>query len=409
MASNYMSDLRSDTLLSKVPAVTLYFWIIKVLCTTVGETAADFLNVNLNFGLTGTSLATGALLVIVLFFQFRASRYVPTIYWVTVALVSVFGTLITDNLTDKMGVPLEVTTIVFGAALALTFSVWYYNEKTLSIHSIHTRRREAFYWLAILFTFALGTASGDLMAESLGLGYAATGLIIAGLIALFAIGWRLKLNPVLSFWSIYILTRPLGASIGDYLSQSKDEGGLDLGASVTSYLFVAGIVALVAYLSITKRDMIGQNVDRAVAVDEQKGGLWQTVAVVAILTIAGGAFYHMRQLSLQDSDVSTQSTIGSTAPKTSPLGDLSTFRAITQDTLDKLNAGDQRGATTRIRDLETAWDNAEARLKPKNSAEWTKIDEKIDAALRQLRAVNPNPATEKTALQELLDGLTYSI
>ena len=405
MASNYMSDLRSDTLLSKVPAVTLYFWIIKVLCTTVGETAADFLNVNLNFGLTGTSLATGALLVIVLFFQFRASRYVPTIYWVTVALVSVFGTLITDNLSDKLGVPLEVSTLVFAAALALTFCVWYYNEKTLSIHSIVTRRREAFYWLAILFTFALGTASGDLMAESLGLGYAATGLIIAGLIALFAIGWRLKLNPVLSFWSIYILTRPLGASIGDYLSQSKDEGGLDLGASVTSYLFVAGIVALVAYLSITKRDMIGQNVDRAVAVDEQKGGLWQTVAVVAILTIAGGAFYHMRQLSLQDSDVSTQSTIGSTAPKTSPLGDLSTFRAITQDTLDKLNAGDQRGATTRIRDLETAWDNAEARLKPKNSAEWTKIDEKIDAALRQLRAVNPNPANEKTALQDLLDVL----
>ena len=239
------------------------------------------------------------------------------------------------------------------------------------------------------------------MAESLGLGYATTGLIIAGLIALFAIGWRLKLNPVLSFWSIYILTRPLGASIGDYLSQSKDQGGLDLGPSVTSYLFVAGIVALVAYLSITRRDTIGQNVDRAMAADEQKGGLWQTVAVVVILTIVGGAGYHMRQLSLQSADVSTQSMTGSA----SPLGDLSTFRTITQDTLDKLNGGDQQGATTRIRDLETEWDNAEARLKPKSPAEWTKIDDKIDEALRQLRAVNPNPATEKTALQDLLGVL----
>ena len=401
MASTSMTDQRADTLLSKVPAVTLYFWIIKVLCTTVGETAADFLDVNLNFGLRGTSVVTGVLLAIVLFFQFRARRYVPTIYWLTVALVSVFGTLITDNLTDKMGVPLEVSAIVFAVALALTFSVWYYNEKTLSIHSIHTRRREAFYWLAILFTFALGTASGDLMAESLGLGYATTGFIIAGLIALFAIGWRLKLNPVLSFWSIYILTRPLGASIGDYLSQSRDEGGLDLGPAVTSYVFVAGIVALVAYLSITRRDTIGQNIEEAEAADEQKGGLWQTVAVVVILTIVGGAGYHMRQLSLQSADASTQSMAGST----SPLGDLSPFRTITQDTLDKLDAGDQKGATTRIRDLETAWDKAEATLKPKSPAEWTKIDDKIDEALRQLRSVNPNPATEKTALQDLLDVL----
>jgi uncharacterized membrane-anchored protein len=402
MASDYMNDFRSDTLLSKVPAVTLYFWVIKVLCTTVGETAADFLDVNLNFGLTGTSLVTGALLAIVLFFQLRARRYIPSIYWLTVALVSVFGTLVTDNLTDKLNVPLEVSTIVFAAALAVTFSVWYYTERTLSIHSIRTRRREGFYWLAILFTFALGTASGDLMAESLGLGYAPTGLIIAGLIALFAIGWRLKLNPVLSFWCIYILTRPLGASIGDYLSQSRDQGGLDLGASVTSYLFVASIVVLVAYLSITKQDTIGQNFDQATAADEQKGGLWQTVAVVSILTIAGGAGYHMRQLSLQDADASMQSMTGST----SPLGDLSTFRTITQDTLDKLDAGDQRGATARIRDLETEWDKAEARLKPKDSAEWTKIDDTIDAALRQLRAVNPNAAKEKTALQELLGVLT---
>src|SRR5258706_2557425 len=186
--------------LSKVPEVTLYFWIIKVLCTTVGETVADFLDVNLNFGLTGTSLVTGALLAIVLFFQFRARRYIPSIYWLTVALVSVFGTLITDNLTDKIGLPLEVSTLLFGALLALTFLVWHAKEKTLSIHSIFTRRRETFYWLAILFTFALGTASGDLWGEKLGLGYLRTGLIVGRIIAAATIAWRLGLDAGRSRW-----------------------------------------------------------------------------------------------------------------------------------------------------------------------------------------------------------------
>ena len=165
------SSRPEQSLLSKVPEVTAYFWVIKVLCTTVGETAADFLNMNLNFGLSATSVVTGVLLVVALLFQFKAKKYLPSVYWVTVALVSVFGTLVTDNLTDQVGLPLEVSTILFGALLAVTFGVWYLNEKTLSIHSIRTRRREVFYWLAILFTFALGTASGDLMAEGLGLGY----------------------------------------------------------------------------------------------------------------------------------------------------------------------------------------------------------------------------------------------
>src|SRR5579872_4896000 len=158
-------------MLNKVPEVTIFFWIIKILCTTVGETAADFLNVNLNLGLTGTSIVTGVLLVIALVFQFRSKKYVPWIYWLTVALVSVFGTLVTDNLTDAMGVPLEFSTILFSILLAAIFLVWYLNEKTLAIHSIFTTRREAFYWLTILCTFALGTASGDLFAEGLGLGY----------------------------------------------------------------------------------------------------------------------------------------------------------------------------------------------------------------------------------------------
>jgi uncharacterized membrane-anchored protein len=244
----------SRQLLNKVPEVTIYFWIIKVLCTTVGESAADFLNINLNFGLTGTSVVTGILLFIVLVVQFGADRYVPSRYWLAVALVSVFGTLVTDNLTDNIGLPLEISTLIFSVLLALTFLAWYSSERTLSIHSIVTRHREAFYWLAILFTFALGTATGDLMAEVLGLGYLVTGAIVASLIAVLAVGWRIGLHGVLAFWAIYILTRPLGASIGDYLSQPKPDGGLGLGTTVTSVIFLTAIASTVAYLTVTKKD-----------------------------------------------------------------------------------------------------------------------------------------------------------
>ena len=157
-------------LLSKVPEVTIFFWIIKVLCTTVGETFADFLNFNLGLGLTNTTIILGIGFFILLYLQFRTTKYVPSIYWLTVVLISVFGTLVTDNLTDGMGVPLELSTAVFSVLLGLTFLFWYLSEKTLSIHSIFTRKREVFYWLTILFTFALGTAVGDLYCEQLGVG-----------------------------------------------------------------------------------------------------------------------------------------------------------------------------------------------------------------------------------------------
>lgn len=400
-------NMSGREMLNKVPEVTLYFWFIKVMCTTVGETAADFLNVNLNFGLVGTSIVTGILLAIILFFQFRAKKYIPGIYWITVMLVSVFGTLVTDNLTDRIGVPLEVSTIVFTIILAATFLIWYLSEKTLSMHSIFTTRREIFYWLAILFTFALGTAAGDLMAEGLGLGYAVTGFIIAGLIAIFAIARKIKLHPVLSFWLIYILTRPLGASIGDYLSQPSKYGGLGLGATVTSFIFVGGILAIVAYLSITKKDAIGR-AEKEEAL-EHKGGLLQTVSVAAMLMIAGGVGYHVRQSALQSPASTAQSNNTSTSTlQLSSLGDFSTFQVITQDTLNLLKNGNQSGATTRIGDLEYEWDNAEARLKPKDPSKWTEIDGKIDTVLRELRAVNPNASSEKTALENLLTSLNNS-
>jgi len=263
-----MNLLQIRQMLNKVPEITIYFWIIKVLCTTVGETAADYLNETLNFGLTGTSLVMGALLAVVLFFQFKAKKYIPSIYWLAVVLISIVGTLITDNLTDKLGVSLETTTFVFSILLALTFAVWYAFEKTLSVHSIVTIRREAFYWLAILFTFALGTAAGDLTAEKFGLGYLTSLSIFAGLIVVVAIAhYAVKgtlavehrsqsRNAVLAFWLAYILTRPLGASIGDFLSQTRDDGGLGLGPTMTSALFLITILSLVIYLTVTKKDEI---------------------------------------------------------------------------------------------------------------------------------------------------------
>ncbi len=243
-------------MLNKVPEVTLFFWIIKIMCTTVGETAADYLNENLGFGLTNTTYLTGALLAVLLFAQFRLRRYVPAVYWALVVVISVFGTLITDNMTDAYNVPLTLSTAVFAVILAAVFATWYAFERTLSIHSIVTTRREAFYWLAILFTFALGTAAGDLSAEKLNLGYAVSIAIFGAMIAAVAIAhYRFGMNAILSFWLAYILTRPLGASIGDELSQnSHSYGGLGLGTTGTSYIFLGCILALVSYLTITKRD-----------------------------------------------------------------------------------------------------------------------------------------------------------
>ncbi|MEU1687785.1 hypothetical protein [Micromonospora sp. NPDC005707] len=248
-------DRASRRFLSKVPEVTVFFWIIKILATTVGETFADFLNVTAGLGLTLTTAVMSVLLTIVLLLQFRAVRYLPALYWLVVVLISIVGTLITDNLVDNLGVPLEVTTVVFAVLLGATFAVWYAAEKTLSIHTIDTPRREAFYWLAILFTFALGTAAGDLAAEALGLGYAVAAAIFAALIAAVWTAHRfIGLGAVVAFWIAYVLTRPLGASLGDLLAQPHDEGGFNFGTVVTSLVFLLTILTVVVYLSVSKRD-----------------------------------------------------------------------------------------------------------------------------------------------------------
>ncbi|GAA1153680.1 MULTISPECIES: COG4705 family protein [Streptomyces violaceusniger group] len=241
---------------NKVPEVILYFWVIKVLCTTVGETAADLLNEKAGLGLTGVSALMSALLATALVVQFRTSAYRAGVYWPVVALISVVGTLISDNLTDNMGVPLETSTTVFAIILAVVFAVWYRRERTLSIHTIDSTSRESFYWLAVLFTFALGTAAGDLVSERMNLGYWLSALLFALAIAAVAVAhFALGLDAVWSFWIAYILTRPLGASVGDYLSQPTGDGGLGLGTVVTSVLFLAVILGLVVFLSVTRKDV----------------------------------------------------------------------------------------------------------------------------------------------------------
>jgi len=236
---------------NRVPEVTLDFWLIKLMAVTMGETAADYLAVNLGLGLTATSLLMTGVLVMALVLQFAQRRYVPWAYWLAVVLISIVGTLVTDNLVDNFGVPLTVTTAVFTVALAVTFLVWYRVEGTLSIHDVTSFRREAFYWLAILFTFALGTAAGDLVAEEFGLGYLATGILFGMIIASLAIGYFfLGLDAILGFWLAYIFTRPLGASFGDLLSQPGDYGGLGFGTIITSALFLAAIAGIVVFMTL---------------------------------------------------------------------------------------------------------------------------------------------------------------
>jgi uncharacterized membrane-anchored protein len=242
-------------MLNKVPLVTLFFWIIKILATTVGETGADFLNFNLGLGLELTSLLAAVLLAGALAIQLRQVRYVPWIYWLAVVFLSIVGTLITDNLTDNLGLSLTISTAAFALALAVTFIAWYRSERTLSIHAITTSRREAFYWAAILFTFALGTAAGDLVSEEMGLGYALSGAIFGGLIALITLGYyAFKLDAVFAFWSAYVLMRPLGASMGDFLTQPRTDGGLGFPTMYVSAVFLVIIVALVAYLTVSLVD-----------------------------------------------------------------------------------------------------------------------------------------------------------
>lgn len=256
-------------LLNKVPEVTLYFWVIKCLCTTIGETLSDNLMSRMAVGGDNASPAqlqialykvtaiTVLVLVGLLVLQFRLNRYVPVVYWSTIVVISLVGTQITDMFEGQGDQPLHMwtITIVSLSLLAAVFAAWWWVERTLSMHSIRTPRRETFYWLAILVTFATGTAVGDLIAEKFSLGYFTTLMLFVVLLALIAAAWRFTgINGVLAFWLAYIMTRPLGASTGDWLSQQGNQG-LNLGTNTTSFLFLGVIVALVIYLQVRKPDV----------------------------------------------------------------------------------------------------------------------------------------------------------
>jgi len=247
------------TLLVKVPAITLFFWIIKILSTTVGETLADYLNSTLGLGDNGTIIVMTTVLAVLLAAQLLLTKYVPSVYWATIVAVSTVGTLITDNMHTNFGWQNWQLTILFGVVLIAVFAIWWAQEKTLSIKTINTRKREGYYWVAVLATFAMGTAAGDIFLDDLGFPLLESTFIFLAVIAVIAALWRIKvLGQVFGFWTIYILTRPLGASFGDYLSLSKDEApdALGLGAQNVTLVFLGLIVALVVYLSITKRDVI---------------------------------------------------------------------------------------------------------------------------------------------------------
>jgi uncharacterized membrane-anchored protein len=231
----------------KVPAITLAFWAVKVLTTGMGETASDHLATTFDpvlvVGLTGIALA------VLLAVQIAARSYRPWLYWTTVAMVSVFGTMAADVLHIGLGVPYGVSTVVFALSVAVILTVWHRRERTLDIHSIHTIGRETFYWAAVLATFALGTAAGDLTATTLGLGYLASGVLFAAAIAVPAAAHRWwGMNPVLAFWIAYVLTRPLGASFADWIAVPAARGGLDLGTGVITLILLAAIVVAVALL-----------------------------------------------------------------------------------------------------------------------------------------------------------------
>jgi uncharacterized membrane-anchored protein len=245
---------------SKVPEITVLFWVIKVLTTGMGETTSDYLARTYDPVLAVG--AVGIVFMLSLVAQLLSRRYLAPVYWFAIVMVSVFGTMVADVIHVRFGVPYAVSTVGFAIALAAIFGGWYLCEGTLSIHSIRTRRRELFYWAAVLATFALGTAAGDLTATTLRLGYFAWGVLFAVVIAVPAVAHsRFGMNPVLAFWFAYVTTRPLGASFADWLGVPPSRHGLDLGTGPVSLTLGVIIVCLVAYLAATRVDVEARDVD----------------------------------------------------------------------------------------------------------------------------------------------------
>lgn len=402
--------------LTKVPAITMTFWVIKVLSTTIGETFADYLAVNVGLGPAVTDAVMIGALVVALVVQFRTRAYTPWIYWLCVVLVSIVGTQLTDFFTDTLGVSLYLSTAVFAVVLAVVFAVWYRQERTLAIASIDTPRREAFYWGAILTTFALGTAAGDLATEALNLGFRNGVLIFGGLILATWVAYRLGAGQVLTFWIAYVLTRPLGASLGDLLTQDKDFGGLGLGASATSLLFFGTILVLVI-----REQLLVSRHGVAVKGAGPLGGYrqdytWAAAAVVAVALVgwalrpAGDTTQTAGPAVMTNARPGAQAGAPPGVPArqahpTTKLGNLGKFAVIVTDVQAKVAKNDLVGGKARVKDLEVAWDDAEAGLKPRDSAKWHQLDDQIDAVLTALRASNPVQGDCASAVATLMTTL----
>lgn len=266
---------RWQPLAAKVPEITVLFWVIKILTTGMGEATSDYLG-KISIPLAGVVGLAG--FAIALWWQFRVRRYIAGVYWFAVMMVAVFGTMAADGLHVALGVPYVASTAFYAVALAVVFTLWHRSEQTLSIHSIVTRRREIYYWLTVLVTFALGTAAGDLTAMEMHLGFFASAVIFAVAIAVPAVAWRFGLNPVVAFWVAYVLTRPLGASVADWLGKPHSvSGGLGYGDGTVSVLALAVIVLLVAYVWVRRSD-IQQPMTDAVIVPERPTQVIDTAA-----------------------------------------------------------------------------------------------------------------------------------
>lgn len=406
--------------LSKVPEITIWFWIIKILCTTVGESFADYINVALGVGLVPTAIIFTVATAVVLAVQMRVRAYRPGAYWFTVVMMSITGTLCTDLLTDQAGVPLWISASVFSAMLAVVFTIWFSKERTLSIHSIVTVPREAFYWLAVLVTFALGTALGDWTLELTGWGPGMSILLPLALIGIVTALWRFGADPVLAFWIAYILTRPLGANIGDWLGLTPAEGGLGLGTFTTSIIFLAAILATVVYLSISKADVV-EHASKKTAPAAPPARRRTALGILSAVTVATVALLAYTSSlphtsALADEGPAPKSCTAGSAPLTRPeaqaaakanfpASNITEFRTITSDTLALVKKGDQTAAAARVTDLETAWDDNQTVLNAADCGAWTFIDHQIDPVLTAVRSGTPNPATEQTVLNDLLTTL----
>ncbi|MFG2970236.1 hypothetical protein ACGFZS_43905 [Streptomyces sp. NPDC048288] len=404
-------------LLNKVPEVTVWFWVIKILCTTVGESFADWINMKLGVGLVNTAWIFTAVFVVVLAVQLRLKRYVPFPYWLTVVVVSVTGTLYTDILTDQVGVPLWISSAVFSVLLAGVFGVWWARERTLSIHSVTTLSRESFYWLTVLVTFALGTATGDWTLELTGWSPGVSVLLPLGLIAAITLLWRFGANPMLSFWLAYILTRPLGANIGDWLASPKvaqpgEPTGLALGTFTTSLIFLGLILATVIYLTVTRPDVTetyeATHIPQISADPRRERTALAGFALIAVATGSLLVWAHSQPHVGPAPETDATSTVHlapGQAVKKFPPAKVSALKALASTSLKDARAGNETGAHAAAQSLRDLWDADQASLQPLDNTGWTFLDAQMDQVLKTFGIDHPNAPMSSAQQQAELNTL----